>query len=119
LTDFSDIFAVTAATAGASTTVTVPANAHLTGINLCYGETATGYVPAVIELTWTGSPQPLRFVPHAFGETIGTPSGGSYTANSDICIPLDVVVKNATLVTVKATTLGGNVTLKGSIRWQV
>jgi hypothetical protein len=119
MTKGGDVTSIAATTAGVSGTITVPAGCRLTGLNLSWVLTNDDEIPQIVELTWTGSPSPLRFVPNAFSILAGTPAaGGGVFPNADIAIPLDVVVQGATVVTVKITS-SGNVTVKVGLEWEI
>jgi hypothetical protein len=110
---------IAATTAGISGTVTVATGARLRGINISF--TGTGAdIPQIIELTWAGSPTPLRFVPNIQSFLAGAPAGcGQLAMLSDIdgfCIPLDVVVSGTNKVTIKITS-SGNVTCYVTLEW--
>jgi hypothetical protein len=116
---YSDIVSIAATTSGVTGTIATQYGAHLRKLNLAWTQAATAELPTVIELTWTGSPTPLRFVPNAISMVAGTPVGGNANLMGDsdgMQIPLDVVMAKADLLTVKVTSTG-NLTVKVSVEW--
>lgn len=116
----ADVVSIAATTSGVSGTITVPSGAKLNNMTLAYVEAANaGDVPTIIELTWTNSPSPLRFVPNALAEVVGTAAAGGAMVmlpDENCLIPLNVIVVNATVVTVKVTSTG-NLTVKIGLEW--
>jgi len=116
----ADVVSIAATTAGVSGTITVPSGAHLRNITLaCSPSAAAAEVVTVIELTWANSPTPLRFTPNMIGVAAGTAvTSGSVSILSDEngMIPLDVVVSNATVVTIKVMSTA-NLTVKLGLEW--
>jgi hypothetical protein len=115
----ADVVSIAATSSGVSGTITVPSGAHLRSLSLAYVESANaGDVPTIIELSWAQSPSPLRFVPNGWGAVVGTPvtTGDVHMIGDQMTIPLDVVVNNATTVTIKVTSTG-NLTVKVGLEW--
>lgn len=116
----ADVVSIAATTAGVTGTITVPSGAHLRNLTMAVAEVAAAAdVVTIIELTWAQSPTPLRFTPNHIGIVKGTAvtSGSScVVSDSNDFIPLDVIVANATLVTVKLTSTG-NITVKIGLEW--
>jgi hypothetical protein len=116
---YSDVVSIAATTSGVTGTITTQYGAHLRKINLAWTQAATGDLPQIIELTWTGSPTPLRFVPNAISMVAGTPVGGNANLMGDsdgLEIPLDVTMEKADVLTIKVTS-SGNLTVKISVEW--
>jgi len=114
---FSDVVSISATTAGVSGTVTVPNGARLKGLNISFTQAATAELPYLVELSWAGSSSQLKFVPPAISMVAGTPVGGqAFMKGGKPWIPLDVIVQNATTVTIKITSTG-NLTCKCSLEW--
>lgn len=116
----SDVVSIAATSSGVSGTVTTSIGAQLKKINLAFNQAAAAEIPQIIELTWAGAPQPLRFVPPIVSFVAGTPAGaGNCTLLSDgdgLEIPLDVRMEKADVLTIKITS-SGNVTVKVSVEW--
>jgi len=116
----ADVVSIAATTAGVSGTITVPSGAHLRNMTFaCNPTAAAAEVVTIIELTWANSPTPLRFTPNMIGVLAGTAvTSGSVALMSDenCAIPLDVVVSNATVVTIKVTSTA-NLTVKLGLEW--
>jgi hypothetical protein len=116
----ADVVAIAATTSGVTGTISVPAGAHLRTLSWAFVETAnTADVITIIELTWANAPTPLRFTPNAWACNVGTTvTGGQITmvADENLAIPLDVIVANATVITVKVTTTG-NLAVKIGVEW--
>jgi hypothetical protein len=110
---FGDTVSIAATTTGVTGTITVPKDAHLIGIDLAFTG-AAGAIPTIIQLTWPNSPSQMSFVPN-IGAVFATSGCGLATMNA-VAIPLDVVVTNATVVTVKVTSTA-NVTVRVGLRW--
>jgi hypothetical protein len=116
----SDVVSIAATTAGVTGTITTKVGAVLKKINLAFTQAATAELPQIIELTWAGCPTPLRFVPNAISMVAGTPVGGQAVLLADfdgMQIPLDVVMDNADICTIKITSTG-NLTVKVSLEWE-
>jgi hypothetical protein len=116
---YSDLTSIAATTSGVSANITTQYNAHLRKLRLSFTQAATADLPQVIELTWAGSPSPLRFVPNAVSFVAGTPVGGQadFKADADgMIIPLDVIMDKADVCTIKITSTG-NLTVKVSLEW--
>jgi hypothetical protein len=116
----ADVVSIAATTAGVTGTITVPSGAHLRNITFaCAPTAAVAEVITIIELTWANSPTPLRFTPNMIGVMAGTAvTSGTVSLISDenCAIPLDVVVTNATVVTIKVTS-AANLTVKLGLEW--
>ena len=116
----ADVVSIAATTAGVTGTITVPSGAHLRNITFaCNPSAAAAEVVTIIELTWANSPTPLRFTPNMIGTMAGTAvTSGTVSIISDenCMIPLDVVVSNATVVTIKVTSTA-NLTVKLGLEW--
>jgi len=115
----ADVVSIAATTSGVTGTITVPSGAHLRSLSLAYVEAANaGDVPTIIELTWAQAPTPLRFTPNGWGAVVGTAAttGDVHMIADQVTIPLDVVVGNATTVTIKVTSTG-NLTVKIGLEW--
>jgi len=120
----ADTVAIAATSAGVTGTITVPAGVTLKQLTFAYA--ATTVLPEVIniiELTWANAPTPLRFTPNIWSFKMGTPAGSAAISlisdeeQGNPChIPLDVVVKAATTVTVKVTSTG-NLAVKVGLEW--
>lgn len=116
----ADVIGISATTAGVTGTITVPSGAHLRNLAFAYVGTAnTPDTPTIIELTWANSPTPLKFTPNVWGQVTGTSVTGGQTsmvADEKMHIPLDVVVRNATVVTVKVTS-SGSLAIRVGLEW--
>jgi hypothetical protein len=116
----ADVVAIAATTSGVTGTIKVPQGAHLRNLSLGFTESANGAdVVTIIELTWTGSPTPLRFTPNQWAQAIGTPAAGgqvTLVADENCMIPLDVRVEKDNLVTIKVTSTG-NLATKIGLEW--
>ena len=110
---FEDQASIAATTSGVSGTIKVPLGAKLVGMDLAFTG-AAGAIPVKIELTWAGSPAPLKFTPN-LASVFATP-GGAISIMNAIAIPLDVNVAKATEVTVTVTSTGNVTTIEG-LRW--
>ena len=115
----ADVVSIAATSSGVTDTITVPSGAHLRNISLSCTQVNTGAVITILELSWPQSPNPLKFVPNAWAAVIGTSvTGGQVSMMQDEKnrLPLDVIVVNATLVTIKVTTTA-NLTVKIGLEW--
>lgn len=121
----SDTVSIAATTAGVTGTITVPAGVKLKQLSFAYAATTNlPEVITIIELTWANAPTPLRFTPNIWGFKMGTPAGSASVSlisdeetNNPCHIPLDVIVKGSTTVTVKVTSTG-NLTVKVGLEWE-
>lgn len=110
---YEDSVSIAATSSGVSGTITVPKGVHLIGMDIVFTG-AAGAIPTIIKLSWPSSPQPLSFTPN-LQSVFATPGGGISTMNG-IAIPLDVIVKDATVVTLTVTSTA-NVTVQIGLRW--
>lgn len=121
----ADTVAIAATSSGVTGTITVPAGVRLKQLTFAYAPTTNlPEVITIIELTWANAPTPLRFTPNILSFKMGTPAGSAVIslisdeeAGLPCHIPLDVVVKNATTVTVKVTSTG-NITVDVGLEWE-
>lgn len=111
----SDIAPINVATSGGSANIEVNAGARLRSIKFTYNN-ASADIITYFELKWVNSPVPLRFVPNTFSAAGGTHAGGSISVNC--MVPLDVVVQNATTVTIIAYGTG-SFTAYACLEWEV
>lgn len=109
----SKIVSIAATASGASGTIEVPMGSRLIGLNLAWDD--IDGQPQVVELTWAGSPTPLRFVPSVGANPLATAGAAKQLLQTPL-IPLDVVVQNATTVTVKIIS-NANVTVVAGLMW--
>lgn len=107
----SDVVSIAATSAGGTGIITVPENATLKRLD--FAEVDDDGTLIEVELTWTSSPSPLKFVPNRIKQLVATNGAGVSLGGS---IPLNVQVKNATTVTIKLTSLA-NMTVIAGLRW--
>ena len=109
----SDTVSIAATSSGVTGTVTVPAGAKLYGINLNWN--IINAIVSIVELTWAGAPQPLKFTPTMGAQSTGV---GAITAIADT--PLidlrGIVVSGVNTVTIKLTS-NVNVTVQVGLMW--
>jgi hypothetical protein len=116
---YADTVEIAATTAGVAGTITTNQGARLRKINLAWTNAANADVPTVIEISWTGAPRPMRFVPNCMALFAGTPVGGGATFMSDadgVQIPLDVVMEKTDQLTITVTSTG-NLTVQVGVEW--
>lgn len=108
---YGDVVSIAATTAGVTGTIIVTEGAHLRELVFC--EVDDDGVLVEAELSWTSSPSPLKFVPNRAKQLTATNGAGLAFGGN---MPLDVIVKNATTVTIKLTSLA-NMTVLVGLRW--
>jgi hypothetical protein len=121
----ADTVAIAATSSGVTGTITVPAGVKLKQLTFAYAATTNlPEIITIIELTWANAPTPLRFTPNMWSFKMGTPAASAAIslisdeeANNPCHIPLDVIVKGATTVTVKVTS-SGNLAVKVGLEWE-
>lgn len=116
----ADTVSIAATTAGVTGTITVPSGAHLRNMTLAMTQVNTGTIISTVELSWAQCPTPLRFIFNMWSAIIGTSvTGGQINLLSDekMQLPLDVIVANATLVTIKVTSTA-NQTVYIGLEWE-
>ena len=96
---YSDVVANACATTGTTAIIIVTENAHLRELTL--SEVDDDGMVLEVELSWVGSPSPLKFVPNKIKQLVATNGAGVSLGMAKI--PLDVIVRNATTVSIKCT----------------
>lgn len=109
----SEVVSIAATSSGVTGTIQVVEGARLIGMNLAFDD-ADGQ-PQIVELTWSGCPQPLRFVPSIGANPLAT-AGAAKALLQTPLIPLNVTVTKTSTVTVKVTS-NANVTVEVGLMW--
>jgi len=109
----SDSVSIAATSSGVAGTITVPNGARLLGINLNWMD-ADGS-PQRVELSWAGSPYPLKFVPQVCTQPQATQA--SVMTKETPWIDLrGLVVRNTNTVTITITS-NANATVVAGLMW--
>ena len=107
----ADTVSISATSSGVTGTIITGKGARLKQLTFNFND--VDGQPQIIELTWVGSPTPMKFVPNIASFPMAT-SGAALMFGSPI--PLDVVVETTDTVTIKVTS-NANVVVQVGLIW--